>query len=438
MKRSAAFLLLACLCLARGAAGSGPHPDGAAAGAAAAPQVREDPGAAVAGQETGERVRVLNLLRGSSLDPRVPARSDAAMEADLEQIEFARGQRDSGNPSAAVESLVGVLSRPAAEEVHRQALLELGFTVEGEGLLGRAQQIYSQYVSRYPQHPSVLEVSLRQGRIHRRMGASTLAVSKFYVVMSTALRLRLDQLEDYQRLVLQAQTEIADTYYGEGRWDSAREFLKRLLKLESPQLDRAQIQYKLVRVLAMQEDTEQTVAHARRFIEEHAGSPNVAEVRFTLANALKKLGRNEEALREVMLLLESQRTGPMETWAYWQKRAGNEIGNQLYREGDYLGSLTIYQRLAQLDAAAAWQIPVYYQIGLVYERLVQPQSAMRMYEEIQRRHSELSPAAETPELRTVVEMAAWRRSHLEWLQNAERQAADLRQQPASVVPGGHG
>ena len=45
------------------------------------------------------------------------------------------------------------------------------------------------------------------------------------------------------------------------------------------------------------------------------------------------MGRNQEALQQVLILLESQRgtaAANPESWAYWQKRAGNEIADQTH------------------------------------------------------------------------------------------------------------
>ncbi len=87
-------------------------------------------------------------------------------------------------------------------------------------------------------------------------------------------------------------------------------------------------------------------------------------------------------MQQVLLLLQSQEENVSknpEVWVYWQRRAGNEIANQLYKEGDYLDALQIYQSLAELDSSAAWQAPVWYQIGLVYEQLQQWQKATDTY-----------------------------------------------------------
>ena len=85
------------------------------------------------------------------------------------------------------------------------------------------------------------------------------------------------------------------------------------------------------------------------------------QVRFFLATAFKKLGHNNDSMKQVLLLLQAEQedveTSP-ETWAYWQQRAGNEIANQLYKEGDYFSALQIYLSLADLNKSPAWQMPV--------------------------------------------------------------------------------
>ena len=87
---------------------------------------------------------------------------------------------------------------------------------------------------------------MRQGLIYRQMGVNNLAISKFYAVMSTALKLKLENMDYYKKLVLQAQIEIADTYYQEGKYDEAAEFFSRLLKTGNPDLDQIQTEYTMV------------------------------------------------------------------------------------------------------------------------------------------------------------------------------------------------
>jgi tetratricopeptide (TPR) repeat protein len=398
-------------------------------------EASEGPGtnASPASMPVAERVGPLEL-RGVRLgDPDAPEVAVSNVSAFRSQLEQAQSLRKDREYERAEQHLKALLGQTMPEEIHREALMELAEIAEERGNLTRAQQVLSQFVSRFHRHPGVVEAYLRLGRVYRRMGATGLATSKFYAVMTSALSLRLDQLEHYQKLVLQAQLEIAETHYQDGRWEQAREFFGRLLKLDHPGLDRAEVEFKMIRSIAMQEKHDETVLHAERFLAAHGDSPDAPEARFLLATALRHLGRTQEALNQVLILLESQRAkaeANPESWAYWQKRAGNEIANQLYREGDFVATLAVYERLAQLDASAAWQIPVWYQIGLVYERLRQPARAVEKYSEIVRRGEGLV-SEETPALAAVIRMARWRRDHLGWLQSASASVAALSQKPVS-------
>src|SRR5882672_1413232 len=311
------------------------------------------------------------------------------------QLDLARQQRREKTPSLAVSTLVSLLQTNASAELKRPALFELALAAQDDNQLLKAQQVFSQYLHNYPEDASVPEVLLRQGLLYRQMGVTSLAISKFYAVMSSALKLKLNNIDYYKKLVLQAQVEIADTYYLEGKYIEASDFFSRLLKTEAPELNKTQVQFKLIRSLSSLTNEAETVAKAQVFLDLYPDCAEVPEVRFLLASALKKLGHNQESMKQVLLLLQSQqenvRKNP-ETWVYWQRRAGNEIANQLYKEGDYLNALEIYLNLADLDKSAAWQLPVWYQTALVYEQLQQWSKATETYGLILNRQKELTPA----------------------------------------------
>ena len=351
------------------------------------------------------------------------------------QLDMARQQRIDKSNGMAAKSLIGLLEGPCPMEIKRGALLELALVAQDEGLLPRALQIYSQFQFVFPQDASVPEVLLRQGLIYRQMGANTLALTKFYAVMTSALNLKLDQLEYYQRLVLQAKTEIADTYYLDGKYAEARDFFERLLKEQAPELNKTQIEFKLIRCLDSLKRHAETIGHARMFLKSHPEDGDAAEVRFLLALALKQQGRNRDALQEVLALLESEHSTARqhpEDWVYWQQRAGNEIANQLYKEADYLNALEIYLTLAGLDKAPAWQVPVWYQIGLVYERLEQSQRANEMYDKILGRQKEVTEGPPSAGLQAVLDMARWRKAYLGWKDQADRTEQELRRSISSL------
>lgn len=144
-------------------------------------------------------------------------------------------------------------------------------------------------------------------------------------------------------------------------------------------------------------------------------------MRFHLASALKQLDRNNDALAQVLALLREQNSKAKANpgaWAYWQQRTGNLIANQLFREGDYTRALEIYLGLTRLNHSPAWQLPVFYQIGMTYERLWQPEKAIATYTDIIKREPELATNA-TPGLKAIVEMARWRIGFVEWQSKAE-------------------
>jgi len=322
---------------------------------------------------------------------------------------------------SSAHGLITVLQSDAAVEFQRRAMFDLALNTQDQGQLLRAQQIFSQYIHLYPDDISLPEVLLRQGLLYRQMGANTLALSKFYAVMSSSLKLKLDNIDYYKRLVLQAQTEIADTYYLDGRFDSAVDFYERIVKADNPSLNREQIEYKLIRSLAALTNYTDTVSRSRGFVERYSNSTDVAEIRFICATALKELGRNQDSMRQVLALLQSQQDNVSknpELWAYWQRRAGNEIANQLYKEGDNLDALEIYLNLVNLDHSIAWQAPALYQTGLVYEQLQQWPKAAATYSSILSRTNELTEAVATPMLRSLFDMAQWRKDYIAWMERA--------------------
>jgi tetratricopeptide (TPR) repeat protein len=342
-------------------------------------------------------------------------------------LAMARLYENSRQPERAEPILVGLLAGNVPDATQKSALLELGEVVRQENDLPRAQTIYSQFLLRWPNDIKVPEILLHQGEIFRQMGLNDLALGKFYSVMTSALALKNDQLAYYQSLVLQTQIQIADTHYLMGRFADAADFYSRLLLNESPALNRSQIQFRLVRSLSIIGHNNETVGQAQDFISRFPDADQVPEVRYYLAEALKALGRNNESLQQVLLCLQEQKIKTKnnpEAWAYWQQRVGNEIANQLYHEGDYVKALEVYINLAQLDSSPGWQVPVDYQMGMTYEKLLQPQKATDTYNQILARETEAGTNA-SPGLKAVFDMARWRIGFIKWQTNAEATAHSL-------------
>jgi len=344
------------------------------------------------------------------------------------KLETARHNRLSRQFAVATAGYVAILQSAAPESLQRNALIELAQTALDQNNLVRAQQIYAQGLARWPQDDGVPELILRQGLVYRQMGLNSLAIAKFYTVMTSALTIKSERFDYYQQLVLRAQNEIAGAQYDLGRWTEAADSLGRLLKLDPPPDNHSTVQCKLIRCLVALGRHADACAQAQDFLNCQTNAPERPEVHFLYATSLKQIGRGADALSQVLALLEEQHSGKTretDTLTYWQRRAGNEIANQFYQEGEPLKALDIYLILAALGSSPEWQFPVWYQLGLVYERLNQPVKALEYYGNIARREKEL-PATATPSLKAVVEMARWRTDFLGWRVKTEKAGLEFR------------
>ena len=353
------------------------------------------------------------------------------------KMELAREQRRQKDLAGAALTLESILKTNAMPEMQRVALFELALVTQEDNQLVKAQQILAQYLHLYPDDPTIPDILLRQGLLYRQMGVNTMAVSKFYAVMSSALKLKLDNIEYYKKLVVQAQTEIAETYFLEAKFAEAAEYFSRILKAGEAELNREPLECNLIRSLSYLTNQVETIGKAQGFLERYPQSSDVPEVRFLLASALKAVGRNQDSMKQVLWLLQSQQENVSknpDTWLYWQRRAGNEIANQLYKEGDCVDALEIYLSLAELDKSPAWQVPVWYQVGMVYEQLQQWQKATDTYTQIMDRQKDFNEFNTTPMLTSLVDMAKWRKDYVAWMQKARASNLALLSIPPFIAP----
>ncbi len=376
----------------------------------------------------------ISVLDATSEPQAGSARAWSPMGSPRLRLETARYLRKTRRYKKARALLVGLLGANSAESMRQSALLELAALAQDQDELSRAQAIYAQFLNRWAGDSRAPEVLLRQGLNFRRMGLNEMALNKFYAVMTAALTLKSTQLDMYERLVLQAQVEIAQTHYDLGRYSQAADFFSRLLQQQDAGLDRPRILYQLVCCYQNTTNYDQIVASGENFLAHYPDAAEVPEVRFDLALALNHLGRHNDALLQVLHLLKEQSAHSKQdpaSWAYWRRRTGNLIANQLYQEGDYARALEIYSSLAQLDTAVRWQLPVWYQMGLTYEHLWQPEKALGIYDRIIRDGQELGTNA-PPNLATIVSMAQWRTDFLHWRDQAEVVNGELEKRNAAI------
>jgi len=278
------------------------------------------------------------------------------------------------------------------EDTRKITLLELAYQRElaaekdqTGGHLERALQLLAEYVERYSRDAAVPEVLLRQGYLLRRLDLKDEAIEKFYLVLRSVPRIDGRNIAYSRRLVMMAQSAIADTCAEMGRHTEAAELYGRMLQTKSEELEVETVRIKQLRSLRESAPDGVLERQAMGFLDDFPDSDYIPEARYFLAHSLKQQKKRDAALEQFQLLLEAVELAPpdrLKRWMPWKLRVGNELANQFYLEGDYLSSLSLYRALARSNAEGQTRQAFQYQVGLCEERLGQVEEAIKTYQQI--------------------------------------------------------
>lgn len=321
----------------------------------------------------------------------------------------------------------------------KTALLGLARMHRKQGALTKAAAVYEAYLREYPEDERSPDALLELGRTIRALGTFNLAISRFYSVINSTLKVPGEGFAHYQLLAKTAQFEIAETYFQAGNFAEAAKFFTRLRLLDLAPADRARAHFKAAYSQHLQSLHEEALITLRSFLEQSPADDNFPEARYLLAITLRQLNRPQEAFAVTLELLRTAQatvaTNP-KLWAYWQRRTGNQLANDFFAAGNIVNAHAIYFGLAELSPDPAWRLPILYQMALCLERLGHTDRATDTYRTIVETAGP-GPAAELAEL---VRMATWRLSQLDWNDQTRRQVTSLfetttgRASLASVLP----
>ncbi|PTY05088.1 hypothetical protein DB347_16540 [Opitutaceae bacterium EW11] len=344
-------------------------------------------------------------------------------------LRIGNAHRDKGDYASAEIAFLQVLAERATLEQDHDALLGLARTYRKKGDHTKATAVYERFIKTFPTDPQLPDVLLEQGRSLRALGAYKQAIARFYSVLNSTLKLPDEGADHYRQLARTAQFEIAETHFQNGEYAEANRFFSRLNLLDLAPEDRARAQFKAVYALILGGDDEQAVGGLRLFISQNPRDENIPEARYLLSLALRRLGRTQESLAATLELLKAEHADSQSDprrWAYWQRKTGNQLGNEFYEHGDFSSALTIYESLAQLSADPRWQLPVAYQTGLCYERLRRFDRARLCYQTIVDKIKSAPANGDVrPDLADLADMAAWRLSQLSWQSTTDTQLSAI-------------
>ncbi len=357
--------------------------------------------------------------------------------ASVKSMEFEiQGARDMNNPALTEKLFTQIMRLGAPTSRKRDAMLRMGKELdEKQKQYAKAIVVYEQFIQNFPNDPEAPETLLRLGRLYRSIGANASALNKFYSVLYSSLQLKNG--DEYTGASLRAKMEIAHTHFAAGEYQKAGDLYSKVKLLKMSPEESSELAFRLAYIAYLAGDYPKSVTEAQLFLDTFPASPLAPEAQYLFIQSLKKLNRNTEATKETLELLQAgQKYGKKKpaVWAYWQRKTGNEIANELYGSGDYYGAAQIYQKLAELNDAPDWRGPAIYQFGLCCERLRHFDRAREAYRYI------IDKIPATPKtstgtgivgenVSTVREMAEWRFEHLNWLEKTEKEIFPLINQP---------
>lgn len=325
--------------------------------------------------------------------------------------------------SQSVESiLTSDASETLKEQTRKLTLLELAHLREEAavkdrdgGHLERALQLLAEFVERYPRDPAVPEVLLRQGHLLRQLGLRDEAIEKFYLVLRSVPRLEGANLAYSRRLVLMAQSAIADTMAEVGRHPEAVDLYARILQSKSEELEVEVVRVKQLRSVQESSKPLVTEGFARRFLEDFPESEFIPEVRHILGNAYRQQGDRTAAMEQYQLLLEAIELAPENRrphWHRWKLKVGNDLANHFFLEGDTPAALALYRALATTHEDPKNRQAFLYQVGLCEERLGHADAALKTYSDILTLKDQPGLPTNSPSLQLLQNMASLRISVL--------------------------
>ena len=309
-----------------------------------------------------------------------------------------------------------LLSLPVPLEKKREVLLRMADLFERTDS-SRTIIILEKFIQAYPHDPATSLVLLRLGQLYRAQGAYEVASARYFRVLNTTLNVSSDELEMVREIATKARFELAEMLTEQGRLDEAAEVYRKIELLDLSLEDRMTVRFRLACVAFETRDFAPAVEAFSQLREDESIGPYRLETSYYLASSLKKLGRGREAFEVVVDLLRSQLSNDpadLAQSAYWKRRAGNELANEFYQQGEYLSALSIYQSLARISDDPEWRWPAVYQIGLCFEHLELPERALEAYQAM----LEGMPvsAADLVDVNVSLrDLAQWRLGHIKWM-----------------------
>lgn len=351
----------------------------------------------------------------SSFDPRDdPLYRQAKLAMEFQEFENAR-----------ILTMEYLAKLDSSEPLRKELLLNLATLYYDNSYVVKAIQIYERFTQSFPEDRQLSSIYLLLGNFYREIGAYQIAIARYYSVLNTSIKIDQEDVSEYRNLARKAQKSIADTHYQREEYSDAIKFYRRLNQLKLADDLMAEIKFKMLNSYFQLKEYDRVISDATLFIEKYPQSSFLPEAYFIVSKAYYETKRSKDSVNSVIQLLKTPQLTEnknWENWEYWQKRTANQLAKEFYQQGDYLGTLKIYQTMVTLKNNPEWQWPVIYQMGLCFERLQMPPKAITAYEMIISGDSWKDMDYEITETMSYLrDMSQWRLDNLNWLVETNRQ-----------------
>lgn len=336
--------------------------------------------------------------------------------------------------SLAETFFIEALNKQMPDSKRKAILLEMAELYEGLGLYSKLCSIYEKYVDLYPRDERVVDIYLKLGQIYREIGAPEKAIERYYNVLNLSLGSSKEDLSSVRIHTLYAQIQIAETFLGMQDYANAKLFFSRIKNLKlSPEHIEA-MDFKIAYCAYYIRDYPTALAHLQEFIYKYPNSASLPEAYFMLSDTYTSIKQSEKAIEAVKSLLSLAQTAANQPLLlFWQKKTANQLANEFYKQEDFMAALKIYQAMLSLNQTPDWQWPIIYQMGLCFEKLSMYPKAQEAYGSLLANDALSENDILTEYLKSIQEMAHWRKEHLAWMMDTEKHIQSLFKMP-TVAP----
>lgn len=368
-----------------------------------------------------------------SLPVETPSALASVWEGQIEdQLHRARIALKLEKQTLAEKFFIEALNKQMPDPKRKAILLEMAELYEGLGLYAKLCSIYEKYVDLYPKDEKVVDIYLKLGQIYRDIGAPEKAIDRYYNVLNVSLGSNKEALSNLKSYTLDAQIQIAETYLSIQDYANAKLFFSRIKTLKlSPEQAQA-IDFKIAYCAYYIRDYPTALATLQEFIYKYPSSANLPEAYCMLSDTYTSIHQSEKAMEAVKNLLSLPQTVSNQSLLlFWQKKTANQLANEFYKQEDFMGALKVYQAMLGLNKKADWQWPIIYQMGLCFEKLSMYPKAQEAYASLLASDALSQDDLLTEYLKSIQDMAHWRKEYLSWMIDTEKDIQSLFKMPSA-------